>query len=129
MRQLLIEQVAQPAELVRVAQLVGLNDLVGDRAEGAINRILVRSAARLHTGPARPAGIVVAGAGHHLAIGFGRTVLFGVGLGAVGGRPVHRGLRPRGRALAAVGLVVAVGFLALALVVVGRGGVDLAEVD
>src|SRR2546421_10732585 len=121
MRQLLVEQVAQPAELVGIAQLVSLDNLVGRDAEGAIDRVLVRPATRLRPGPAGPAGIVVAGARHHLAIGLGITVLLGIALGAVGRRPVHRGLRAGAGALAAIGLVLAVGLLALALIVLGVG--------
>src|ERR1700736_4569802 len=129
MRQLLVEQVAQQAELVGIAQLVGLDDLVGRDAERAVDRVLVGAAARLGAGPARPAGIVVAGARHHLAIGLGIAILFGVALGAVGGRPVHRGLRPRRGGLAAVAHIVALGFLALALIVVGGGVVELAKFE
>src|SRR4051812_3795473 len=119
MLELLVEQMAQAAELVGIAQLVGLDDLVSRHAEGAVDRVLVRPAARLVGRAAWSAGIVVAGARHHLAIGLGGAVFLRVGFGAVGRVAVHRRLRAGGGAFAAVGLVLAVLFLALALVVIG----------
>ena len=118
MRQLLVEQVAQPAELVGIAQFVGLDDLVGRHAVGAVDGVLVGAAARQRAGASGAAGIVVAGAGHHLAVGFGVAVLLGVALGAVGRRAVRRGLRAGAGRLAALVLVLALGLLALALAVV-----------
>ena len=128
MRQLLVEQVTQPAELVRVAQFVGFDDLVRDGAEGFVDRVLVGAAARHLTGAAGAAGVVVAGAGHHLAVGIGVAVLLGVLGRAVGRRALHRGLRAGGGALAAIGLVLAVRLVALALLVVRRI-VHLAEIE
>src|SRR5204862_4010661 len=117
------------AELVGIAQLVGVDNLVRRDAEGAIDRILVRAAARLGPGPARAAGSIVAGAGQHLAIGFGLAVFFGIGIGAVGRRTIHRGLRPGRGAFTAVALVLAVGFFALALIFVRGRLVELAEIE
>src|SRR3954453_2740980 len=77
------------------------------------------SSSASHSWAASPAGIVVAGARHHLAIGLGGAVILAIGLGAVGRIAIHRRLRPGGGAFAAVGLVLAVLFLALALVVIG----------
>src|SRR3954452_3527851 len=120
---------SQPPKLVGVAQLIGLDDLIGGHAEGAVDRVLVRSAARLIAGATGAAGIVVAGARHHLAIGFGGAVVLGIRLRTIGGIAIRRGLRPGGGTFAAVGLVLAVLFLALALIVVGGGIVDLPKID
>ena len=84
MRELLVEQLSQPRRLIGVAQLVGLDDLVRQGAEGAVDRGVVGAAARHCAGPARPAGVVIARTRHHFAVaGFGR-VLRVVGL-AIGG--------------------------------------------
>src|SRR5712691_8793364 len=119
---------AQAAELVGIAQFVGIDDLVGDGAVGAIDGVLVRPAARLHAGAPGPSGIVVAGAGHHLAVGIGVAVLLGIAVGAVGRRAVHRRLRA-GAVAFALALVVALGLLALALIVVARRIVEFAEIE
>ena len=127
MRNLLVEQLAQPRQLVGIAQLVGVDHLVRQGAEGAIDRGIVGAAPRHRAGAARPAGIVVARTRHHLAIaGFGR-VLGILGL-AIGGRAVGRGLRPGGGALA-FALVLALAFLALLLLVAFRGILGFAEID
>ncbi len=89
-------------------------------AEGAVDGVLVGPAARQHAGAARPAGIVVAGAGHHLAVGVGLAVFLGVALGAVAGRAVHRRLRAGGWRSRRFALVFALGLLALVLIVVAR---------
>src|SRR5437763_320094 len=98
-------------------------------AEGAVDRVLGRAAARLGAGPAGAAGIVVAGAGHHLAIRLGLAVFLGIGIGAVGRRAIHRGLRPGRGAFTAVALVLALGLLALALIFVRGRLVELAEIE
>src|SRR5712691_1593507 len=119
---------AQAAKLVGIAQFVGVDDLVGDGAVGAIDGVLVRPAARLHAGPPGPSGIIVAGAGHHLAVGVSIAVLLGIAVGAVGWRAVHRRLRA-GAVAFALAFVFALGLLALALVVVARRVVELAEIE
>src|SRR4051812_50100787 len=104
---------SQPPKLVGVAQLIGLDDLIGGHAEGAVDRVLVRPAARLVAGAAGPAGIVVAGARHHLAIGFGGAVVLGIRLRTIGGVALRRGVGARGGAFSPVGPVFPVLFLAL----------------
>src|SRR5579862_6736385 len=96
---------AQAAEFIGIAQVFSLDDLVGGGREGAIHRLLVRPAARQLPGTPRTPGVIVAGAGHHLALGVGIAVLLGIGIGAVGRRAVHRGLRAGAGALAAFALV------------------------
>ena len=68
MRELLVEKMAQPRQLVGVAQLFGLDDFVEGDAEGAVDRSVVVAAARHLPGAAGPAGVIVARAGHHLAV-------------------------------------------------------------
>src|SRR5579862_6913073 len=119
---------AQAAELVGVAKLVSLDDLVRHRTERAVDRVFVGAAARHLPGPAGPAGIVVAGARHHLAVSVGVAVLLGIFRRPFGRRPLHRRLRAGGGAFAAIGLVLAVGLVALALLIVGRL-VELAEIE
>ena len=119
MRELLVEQLAQARQLVGIAQLVRLDDLVGGGAEGAIDRGVVIAAARhvCRGGPAgrdrrrsRPAS------SRRRSASASSCGVFG---GAVGGRAIGRGLRAGGRAVALV-LVFAVGFLAVLLLVVFR---------
>src|SRR5260370_19867882 len=119
---------AQAAELVGIAQFIGLHDLVGDGAVGAVDGVLTGPGARLHAGPPGPSGIIVAGAGHHLAVGVRVAILLGIAIGAVGRRAVHRRLRT-GAVAFALALVVALGLLALALVVVARRIVEFAEIE
>src|ERR1043165_5585395 len=54
MLELLVEQVPQAPQLVGVAQLIGLDDLIRRDAEGAVDRVLVGSAARLGAWAAGP---------------------------------------------------------------------------
>src|SRR5215469_10837257 len=90
---------AQPRQLVSIAQLVGLDDLVKDRAEPAVHRRFVGPTARHLSRTARTARIVVARTGHHLTIaGFG-GVLRVLGL-AFHRRAVGRVLGTRSGALA-----------------------------
>ncbi len=117
-RQLLVQQMPQAAEFVGVAQRLGVDNLVGGRAERAVDRGVVGPAARHHPGPPRASGIIVAGARHHLAVGVGIAVFLGIAVGAVGGRAVGRGFGA-GAGAFALALVVAFGVFALALVVVG----------
>src|SRR5271169_953059 len=122
MRELLVEQVPQPRQLVRVAQLVGVDDLVKYRAEATVHRGLVGAAARHLPRTARSARVIVARAGHHLAVPGLSGVLRVLGL-AVHRRPVGRVLRPGGGALP-LALVLAVGFLAALLLLALRLVVD-----
>src|SRR5579885_2223158 len=119
MRQLLVEQMAQPAELIGIAQFVGFDNFVGGRAECLVHRVLVRAAARQLPRPAGATGVVVAGARHHLALGVGVAVLLGIRLRAVARRAIHRRLSTGAGALAAFVFVFALGFLAFALAVLG----------
>src|SRR5271163_494838 len=125
MRELLIEQLSKPRQLIGIAQLVSLDNLVRQAAVGAVDRGVVEAAARHRARPARPAGVVIARTRHHFAVaGFGR-VLRVVGL-AIGGRAVGRSLRTRCGALA-LALIFALGLLAL-LLLVAFGILSLAEI-
>src|SRR5271165_3466495 len=117
---------AQAAELVGVAQLVGVDYFVRDGAEGSVDRCLVGAAARHDPGPARTAGIVVARSGHHLAVAGLGSVLRVVGL-AIGRRTVGRGLCAGGAF--ALALIFAFAFFAALLIFAFFGLVGLAEID
>ena len=102
MRQLLVEQVAQPAQLVGIAQFVGLDDLVGRGAEGAVDA-RSRRPGRAACWPGRPGrpgssslapGIISPSASASPSSSASLV-------GAVGGRAVHRRLRAGGGAFAA----------------------------
>src|SRR5216683_8397334 len=118
---------AKPRELVGIAQLVGLDDLVRGDAERAVHRRVVVAAARHLPGAARSSGIVVARTGHHFAVAGLGGILGVVGL-AVGGGAIFRGLRTGGGALA-LALVFALGLLAAFLLFALRGVLGLAEID
>src|SRR6185312_2151011 len=125
MGELLVEQVTQPRQLVGIAQLLGLDRLVARRREGLVELVLraAGGVARQHAGPAGLARIVVAGAGHHLALGFLAAGILAV-LAALRRAAFERGLGARGRALAALGLALAVlRLVAFALGVVAAVGI------
>src|SRR5258705_5945000 len=82
---------AEPRELVGIAQLVGLDDLVRGDAERAVHCGVVVAAARHLPGAARSSGIVVARTGHHLAVTGLGGILGVVGL-ALGRGAILRGL-------------------------------------
>ncbi len=127
MRQLLIEQMAQPRQLVGVAQLIGFDDLVRGDAEGAVDRGVVVAAARHLPGPARPARIVVARTRHHLAVTGLGGVLRVLGR-ALGGRALVGSLGAGGGAFA-LALVLALRFLAALLLFGVLRLVGFAEID
>src|SRR4029077_3593559 len=98
----------QPRQLVGIAQLIGLNDLVRGDAEGAVDSGVVVAAARHLPGPARPSGIVIARTRHHLAVTGLGGVLRVLGR-AICGRALIGWLGAGGSALA-LALVLALGF-------------------
>src|SRR5260221_5219526 len=109
MGELLVEEVAQPRQLVGVAQLLGLDGLIATRREGLVE-FLIRSAggvARQHAGPAGLARIIIAGARHHLAFGFLAAGILAV-LAALRRAALERRLGAGRGALAALGLPLAV---------------------
>src|SRR5207248_2143024 len=127
MRQLLIEQMAQPRQLVGVAQLIGFDDLVRSDAEGAVYRGVVVAAARLLAGTAGTARVVVARTGHHLAVTRLGGVLRVLGR-SLGGRTLVGSLGAGGGALA-LALVFALRFLAALLFFGVLRLVGFAEID
>src|SRR6516165_5005734 len=117
---------AQPRQLVCVAQLVGVDDLVKDRAESAVHRRFVGAPARHLSGTARTARIVVARTGHDITLACFGGVLRVLGL-AFRGRAVGRVLGTRSGTLT-LALVLPGGFLA-ALLFALRLVVGLAELE
>src|ERR1700751_5511562 len=104
---------AQPRQLIGVAQLIGLDDLVRGDAEGAVDRGVVVAAARHLPGPAGAPRIVVARTRHHLAVARLGRVLRVLGR-SLGGRSLVGSLGAGGGALA-LALVVAIRFFAALL--------------
>src|SRR5713226_3412574 len=132
MRELLVEQAAQPRQLVRVTQRRRVDRLVALMGEGAIEReIVVVAVARQVAGPPGTARIVVARAGSQLALDLLGAGGLPVILLMLGHAALERALRARGRALAAVALALAlIGVLAFALGIVGLGVLlGLAEIE
>ncbi len=109
MGELLVEEMTQPRQLVGIAQILGLDDLVARRGEGLVELVVGPGLgiARQHAGTAGTGRVLVAGAGHHLAFGFVAAGLLAI-LAAVGLAALERRLRARCGAVAALGLAFAV---------------------
>ena len=118
--ELLVQHLAQPGQLVGVAELVGLDDLVELRGEEAIGLGVGMVLAVVEVWrPAGIAGLVLAGAGHHLAVHLGAGVVQAVGLAAVAALAFQHGQGLAAVLLAAFAALV--GGLALALLFLALG--------
>ena len=117
---MLVEHLAQPGQLVGVAEIGGLHDIVEIQAEGPVGFGVERVAARIEVRRmAGTAGLVVAGPGHHLAVGVGLLIVGALGIAGLAELALEGGGGIGGVLLAALAARLgSVVVLALALVFV-----------